>query len=228
MRASLGVDAGPQAGRRRLVRGVAALGGLAWVGGYVAAALAAGASQPSAEVRQLRVDRQADGLYLYATLALVLPAAIEDALLKGVPMFFLAEVDIVRERWYWSDKVVVHAQRHLRLAYHPLTRRWRLNAASGLITPNSMGLALNLSFDSLEDALASMQRLSGWRIGDAGAVDADVAHKLEFRFGLDLAQLPRPFQIGALGQADWNLVAARTQTLPAAVPAATPPAKPGE
>jgi hypothetical protein len=140
-------------------------------------------------------------------------------------MFFLAEVDIVRERWYWSDRVVVHAERHLRLAYHPLTRRWRLNAASGQITPSSMGLALNLSFDTLEDALASMQRLSGWRIADAGAVDADVAHKLDFRFGLDLAQLPRPFQIGAMGQADWNLAATRTQTLPAG---AAPTSKPGE
>jgi len=201
-------------------------------GGALAAALvggmplarAAGATAV-AEVRQLRIDRESDGLYLYAALHLVLPPVIEDALLKGVPMFFLAEVDIVRQRWYWSDKVVVHAQRHLRLAYHPLTRRWRLNAASGQITPNSLGLALNLSFDSLEEALASMQRLSGWKIADAGALDADAAHRVDFHFGLDLAQLPRPFQIGALGQTDWSLSTSLSRTL---APAAASPAKPSE
>lgn len=188
----------------------------------------AGAAGPAAEVRQLRIDREADGLYLYATLQLALPAAIEDALLKGVPMFFRAEADIVRQRWYWSDKLVARAQRHLRLAYHPLTRRWRLNAASGQITPSSLGLALNLSFDSLEEALAALQRLSGWKIAEAGAVEPDIAHKVEFRFGLDLAQLPRPFQIGAMGQAEWNLSTTATQVLPPVAAAATTPAKSSE
>lgn len=178
------------------------------------ALLPAWAQAPSsAEIRQLRVDREPDGLYLHATLRIELPPAIEDALLKGVPMFFLAEADIVRQRWYWSDKSVVRAQRHMRLAYHPLTRRWRLNVASGLITPSSLGLALNLSFDSLEDAMASLQRLSGWKIADAGVLEPDAPHKLDFRFSLDLAQLPRPFQIGAFGHADWNIAASATQTL---------------
>lgn len=175
----------------------------------------------AAEILQLRVDREADGLYLHATLRIALPPAVEDALLKGVPMFFLAEADIVRHRWYWSDKSVVRAQRHMRLAYHPLTRRWRLNVASGVITSSSLGLALNLSFDSLEDALASLQRFSGWKIAEAGVLEPDATHRLDFRFSLDLAQLPRPFQIGALGHADWNIAASATQIL-------APGAKPGE
>ena len=33
-----------------------------------------------------------------------IPSAVEDALLKGIPMVFLAEADILRERWYWYDK----------------------------------------------------------------------------------------------------------------------------
>ena len=212
-----------------MLRGLAvlAVASAAWTGG---APLwqAATAASAQADVRQLRIDREPDGLYLYATLRLVLPPAIEDALIKGVPMFFLAEVDIVRERWYWSDRMVAQARRHLRLAYHPLTRRWRLNVASGQITPGNLGLALNLSFDSLEEALASMQRLSGWKIAEPGAVEADTAYKVDFRFGLDMAQLPRPFQIGALGQSDWNLSTSLTQTLPpaAASPPATPPAAP--
>ncbi len=161
----------------------------------------------------MRLDREADGLYLHATLRVELPPAVEDALLKGVPMFFLAEADIVRQRWYWSDKLVVRTQRHMRLAYHPLTRRWRLNVASGMITPSSLGLALNLSFDSLEEAMASLQRFSGWKIAEAGALEPDGTHRVEFRFSLDMAQLPRPFQIGAFGHADWNIATTATQVL---------------
>lgn len=142
-----------------------------------------------------------------------MPAAVEDALLKGVPMFFVAHAEVERHRWYWSDKKVASAQRHMRLVYQPLTRRWRLNVASGAITPNSLGVALNLNFDSLGEAVSALQRLSGWKIADASVIEADAVHKVQFRFELDLAQLPRPFQIGAFGQSDWTISASASQQI---------------
>lgn len=176
---------------------------LAWLLALLPSALAHAQTAP--EVTQLRLERSSDGLLVYANVRLELPSAVQDALAKGIPMVFLAEADLVRERWYWTDKKIVSAQRHMRLSYHPLTQRWRLNVASGPITPNSLGLALNLNFDSLQEALATMLRISGWRIADAAQIDADATHKVEFRFSLDMSQLPRPFQIGALGQSDWNI-----------------------
>ncbi len=173
----------------------------------------ASAQSVAAEVTQLRLERSSDGMLLFANVKFELPAAVEDALLKGVPMFFVAQADVVRRRWYWSDKKVASAQRHMRLAYQPLTRRWRLNVASGVITPNSLGVSLNLSFDSLAEALGALQRLSGWKIAEAGLIDPDETHKLEFRFDLDLAQLPRPFQIGAFGQSDWTISASASQQI---------------
>lgn len=162
-------------------------------------------AQQGSEVTQLRLERTAEGLVVYANVRLELPTAVQDALTKGIALVFLAEADVVRHRWYWADKKIVSAQRHMRLAYHPLTQRWRLNVASGPLTPNSLGLALNLHFDSMQEALATMQRISGWRIADAAQIDADATLKVEFRFGLDMSQLPRPFQIGAFGQSDWNV-----------------------
>ena len=38
-------------------------------------------------------------------------------------------------------------------------------------------------------------------------------HTVDFRFRLDVSQLPRPFQIGAVGQADWIILAVRNQPL---------------
>ena len=138
---------------------------------------------------------------------------MQDALFKGVPMVFVAEVDTFRERWYWTNKRVLSAERHMRLAYQPLTRRWRLNVASGLITQAGLALALNQSFDSLSDALAALQRLSRWKIGDISDQDLEQRHYVEFRFRLDMSQLPRPFQIGTLGQTDWNIAASSSQAL---------------
>lgn len=170
-------------------------------------------AQDSSEVTQLRLERSADGLALYANVRLQLPQAVQDALAKGVAMVFLAEADLVRHRWYWSDEKIARAQRHMRLAYHPLTQRWRLSVASGPMSANSLGLALNLNFDTMEEALATMQRISGWKIADASMIDADATLKVDFRFGLDVTQLPRPFQIGAFGQSDWKVGVSASQQI---------------
>lgn len=167
----------------------------------------------NAEVNQLLVERKPDGVVLSATLKFDLPSAVEDALHKGVPMFFVAEADVYRARWYWYDKKVLSAERHIRLAFQPLTRRWRINVASGTITASSLGLALNQSFESLADALGAIKRISNWKIAEPGELEAEPRHSVEFRFRLDLSQLPRPFQIGVLGQADWNIFATSTQAL---------------
>ena len=170
-------------------------------------------AQTAAEVSQLRLERSAEGILLFANIKIELPPAVEDALQKGVPMFFVAQADVVRHRWYWSDRQVATAQRHMRLAYQPLTRRWRLNVASGVITPNSLGLSLSQHFDSLPDAIAALQRVSGWKIVDASVIEADAILKVEFRFDLDLSQLPRPFQIGAFGQSDWTISASASRQI---------------
>lgn len=169
--------------------------------------------QATSEVSLLRLERTHEGIDLYATVRLDLPSAVADALEKGIPMVFLAEAEITRSRWFWADKKVASAQRHMRLAFQPLTRRWRLNVASGPLSNNNLGLALNLNFDSLDEAMATVQRISAWKIAEAGQIEPDGNYKVEFRFGLDVSQLPRPFQIGAFGQSDWKVSASATRQL---------------
>ena len=170
-------------------------------------------AESAAEITQMRLERDAEGILLYATLRVDLPPAVEEALMKGVPMVFVAEAEVMRHRWYWSDKVVASVQRHMRLAYQPLTRRWRLHIASGPITASSAGMTLSQSFDTLAEAMAALRRLSGWKVADASVLDSGATHKVEFRFSLDLEQLPRPFQIGAFGQSDWTIAARATQQI---------------
>ena len=169
------------------------------------------ADTPPAEVTALSVERGEDGLMLSSTVRFELPPVVEEALAKGIPMFFVAEATIYRERWYWADKRVAAAARHMRLSFQPLTRRWRLQVSSSPI--GNSGLVLGQSFDTREEALGAVQRVSRWRIADGAEVDPDTTHHLEFRFRLDISQLPRPFQIGAVGQSDWNISAGRNQRL---------------
>jgi hypothetical protein len=86
-----------------------------------------------------------------------------------------------------------------------------LNIASGPITVTGIGMALTQNFDALPDALAAVQRISRWKIADASEVDLSQRHLLQFRFRLDVTQLPRPLQIGTLGDTDWDLGVSATR-----------------
>ncbi len=181
---------------------------------FFASSFAAHAETQPVEVRQFLVERNSDGIFLSAAIKFELPSVVEDAMQKGVAMFFVAEADVTRDRWYWTDKTIISVRRHIRISYQPVTRRWRLNVSTGVITNNSLSSSFNQTFDTLSDAMASLQRLSRWRIGEPSDIETEQKYKVEFRFALDLTQLPRPFQIGVLGQSDWIIAASFSQRLP--------------
>jgi hypothetical protein len=187
-----------------------------WVWGILACcllalALPARAEPPAAEITQLRLERSEEGVLLTANISFELPPVIDDALDKGIPMFFVAEAVVFRDRWFWYDKQVASAERNMRLSYQPLTRRWRL-VVSPMPIGNS-GLALGQTFETREEAMAAVQHISHWKIAEASDVDPDAHYNVDFRFRLDVSQLPRPFQIGAFGHSDWNIATMRNQRL---------------
>jgi hypothetical protein len=175
-------------------------------------------AQNLTEITQFQVERVDEEVVISAQMAFELPPAVEDALLKGIPLFFVIEADVMRERWYWYDKKIIAVERHMRLAYLPLTRRWRLNVTAGAGRDAGVGLALNQSFDTLSQVMAAIKRVSRWKIAESSDLDANQKYKVDFRFRLDLNQLPRPFQIGALGQSDWDIVAATSSVLAIVAP----------
>lgn len=159
------------------------------------------------EVVQMSVQRTPEAVYLSARLKLVPAAVVEEALLKGVPLYFAWQADVYRNRWYWSDKRVASSLRTLRLVYQPLTRRWRLSLSNNTGGQTGAGLqyALHQNFDSLAEALAGVGRVARWKIADAARLKDDEKHRVEWRFLLDLSLLPRPFQIGMANQPEWDM-----------------------
>ena len=172
------------------------------------------ANTPTTEVTQLKLERGDDGVYLTATVQFNLPPLVEDVLDKGIALYFVAEAEIYRERWYWMDTRVAQVARHMRLAYQPLTRRWRLNVSPVPITNAGFGASVAQNFDSLDDALDAVKRIGRLRLGDVSEIGDDPVQSVVFRFRLDTSQLPRPFQIGVVGQSDWNIAVERSVKLP--------------
>jgi hypothetical protein len=160
---------------------------------------------PPIQLEELQIQRLDDGYYLNAGMQLEWPTAVEDALSKGVPLHFVARAEILRERWYWYDREVARQERHMRLSYQPLTRRWRLLVSSQPIGNTGLGVSLGQSFDSASEALSALGRIHRWKVAEPSQVDADARYRVDFSFRLDLTQLPRPLQLGVLGESDWNL-----------------------
>lgn len=150
----------------------------------------------------LEVARTDEGVMLNFTARFELSKAVEEALQKGIPLHFVAQAELYRSRWYWRDKLIANASRSWRLAYQPLTRRYKVSFGS-----------LSQNYESLSEALAAVQRSVGWRLADP-IPPGDDGYYLEFTYQLDTAQLPRPLQIGIGGQADWNLSIERKLVVP--------------
>jgi hypothetical protein len=151
------------------------------------------------QLEELVLQRSDEGIYLSTRLGFELPQSLEDALSRGLPLGFVMQADVMRERWYWSDKLVSRTERFVRLSFQPLSKRWRVYVSAQPIQSTGLGVSLGQSFESLSEALQSIQRISRWRIGDASVIDIANKQRLEFRFKLDLTQLPQPLQFGVLG-----------------------------
>lgn len=182
-------------GRRDLLRrGLAAL--LAAAG--IAHAARAQSGTPGAELTRLALLREGDALTVEFNARLTLSGAVEDALRRGVPVYFVAEATLYRSRWYWRDERIARARRVWRVAFQPLTASWRV-ALGGLAQ----------SYGSLGEALAAASSASGWTLAALAEIDADASHYLRFVYELDATRLPGPMQIGIEGQRGWELRAER-------------------
>jgi hypothetical protein len=182
---------------------------MAWLPAPAVAQARSGAS-----ITQMRLEQAEDGVYFSAAVQFDLPSLVEEVLDKGIAIYFVAEAEVFQERWYWTDRKVAQVTRHMRLAYQPLTRRWRLNVSAAPMTGAAgLGISLNQNFDTLSDALDAIKRVGRLRLGDAAEIGDDPQQQVTFRFRLDTSQLPRPFQIGVVGQNDWNIAAERSAKL---------------
>ncbi len=173
-------------------------------------ALQAAAQAITPDIQVSKVARADKGIFIFADIKFDLPSSIEDAMYKGVSLTFVCDAEIMRERWYWFDKAIAVSHRQARISYQALTRRWRVLPWSDADGASGLGVQMAQAYETLPEALAAVQRIYGWRL----AVEGDVsngAYVVSLNYRLDTSQLPRPLQIGLLGQGDWSIGATTRQ-----------------
>lgn len=186
--------------------------------------LLAGAAE--IEVGNPQIVAVDDGYAVSADFNFEFNSRLEEAVTRGVVLYFVAEFELTKPRWYWFDEKLLTRSQTYRLSYHALTRQYRLSTG-----------ALHQSYATLGEALRMLSRLRNWVVIEKEAVKsadkvvdkaadkpaaekapekpADKTEKPQFRAGetyqaavrlrLDINQLPKPFQIAALGNKDWAL-----------------------
>ena len=146
------------------------------------------------EVRKAALVAAEDGYFLEADFDIALTPTLEDALNKGVPLYFLLEFELIRPRWYWFNEKLADARQQYRLSYNALTRQYRVGVGT-----------LYQNFGALLEALAFLSRVRLPEVVEAGALGKGANYTAALRMRLDSSQLPRPFQISAVGSRDWSL-----------------------
>lgn len=159
---------------------------LVWL--FAATAYADGVSVNKAEVRQGE-----NGYQLSASYDIHLTFAAQQALTRGIPLYFVGEFSLTRSRWYWLDEEIFQGEQTVKLSYNVLTRQYRISRG-----------ALFQNFASFEDALNILARQSS-AIIPAELMKKDGNYTAAARLRLDIAQLPLPLQVNALAGKDWAL-----------------------
>jgi len=159
---------------------------------------------PPAKVTRLGLVRETQGLSVFAHMQFDLPKAAKEVLLKGVSLYFMADLSVIRQRWYWRDEVLLSQQLYWRLTYLPVSRRWQLQRATEPWSKPG-GLIAEQLFDDLESALKAMQTLERWSLTHSRFMSTPQEKTLTFTFELEQLLLPRPLALNPLGKDIWKL-----------------------
>lgn len=146
------------------------------------------------QIRSAEVLFTEEGYVLNADIDLALSSRVEDAIRRGVSLYFVTELEISRSRWYWLEEEVVRRSLEYRLSYHVITRSYRLSVGN-----------LHQSFETLEEAVRTMLRLRNWSVAERNALIPGQSYNVAVRMALDTDQLPKPFLATVIGSKDWRL-----------------------
>ena len=145
-------------------------------------------------VTSATIEPAEEGWTLDATFDVQFGPRLEEAVNRGVPLYFVVEFELAKPRWYWFDDKPVQLSQTYRISYTPLLRQYRLSVGS-----------VYQNFTRFEEVTRVLSRLRGWHVADKGALKKDQVYQAAVRMRLDTAQLPKPFQLNAISSREWTL-----------------------
>jgi hypothetical protein len=171
--------------------------GLLWLAASLCLGWASSISSARADsipVKSAELREEDDSYALNAQFDVAFNPTLEEALQKGVSLYFVLEFELSRPRAYWFDEKLVAQSIQYRISYSPLTRAYRVT--SGL---------LSQQFASLEEVEHLLSRVASRPVISADALSKGARYEAAVRLRLDVTQLPKPFQVNALASREWSL-----------------------
>jgi hypothetical protein len=148
----------------------------------------------SIEAKTAVLNQTDDGTTLTAEFNIDLGFRLEDAVSRGVPLYFTLEFELTRPRWWWSNEYVVNRTITYRLSYTALTRQYRLSTGN-----------LHRNFATLDEALRVLSSVNNLAVAEKGVLKPGDTYAAGLRMSLDRNQLPKPFQVDAIANRDWHV-----------------------
>jgi hypothetical protein len=142
----------------------------------------------------VKIESGDDGYRLDAEFDIQFSPRLEEAVNRGVALFFVVEFELSKPRWYWFDEKPVQLSQTYKITYTPLLRQYRLSVGSAY-----------QNFRRFDDVVQALSRVRGWPVADKGTLRKEGGYQAAIRMRLDTAQLPKPFQLNAVASRDWNL-----------------------
>lgn len=156
-------------------------------------------------IKKAEAKLTGDGYLISAEFDIHLPPQVEEALTRGVTLYFESELAVHRSRWYWMDSEIASHTQTSKLSFNTLTQQYRLTRGG-----------LYQSFLSLPDALHILGRqiappIAISNLDRSGSGYFSRLFKKGSRVGasarmrLDITQLPKPMQVNALTSDQWQV-----------------------
>ncbi|MCW5600329.1 DUF4390 domain-containing protein [Nitrosomonas sp.] len=152
-------------------------------------------SEGSIEIKSFSLDAVDEGYQTSLDAQIVLNSTLEQALEKGIVLYFVTKFAIIDSRWFWLDEEVARSKLRIGLSYHALTRQYRLSGR--MITSQS--------FDTLQDALHALGKQHNIPLEVRPSLKQDAEYMATLQIWLDISRLAKPFQLEWFSSKDWNL-----------------------
>jgi hypothetical protein len=146
------------------------------------------------EVTSASLESVDDNYALNANFEFEFSPRLDEAVHKGLPLYFLIEFELTHPRWYWFDEKTATRTQTIRISYHALTRQYRISTGS-----------LHQNFATFDEVVRILKRVRSWTVLEKAQVQRGQNYHAAVRMRLDVAQLPKPFQVSALTNREWTL-----------------------
>jgi hypothetical protein len=118
------------------------------------------------------------------------------ALQQGVSLFYDVDIEVTRERRFWTAANVVNLSLRRELSYHSVSERYLVKDPQGVVEARS--------FASFEEALADLGKVDGWPILVSAQVSEDGEYFVNVRAVVRRGRLTDALRALMFWSDDWQ------------------------